>query len=108
MPSRKLTTLTKEVAARQLSLLVVTETRQHEHEMQATAGQVMRLAKCEHAGLPGKVTDASGHTVWGVSMVWDPQRLRAVGSMTEIVPHRIIRGTFAVRRMWSERRRGRE
>ena len=51
----------------------------------------MRRAGLDHTGTPGRVDENSGHAVWGVSLIWDTRRVRAMGDAVVVVPHRVIR-----------------
>ena len=92
-PGPKLQTIKEELRKRKISLMVVTETRLHERETAAVAGHLKR-AGYEHRALAGSTDARSRQTVWGVSIVWDPEALRLIGDVADIVPHRVLRARF--------------
>ena len=94
-PSAKLATVCDEIKRKQLSLLVVSETRMHECEKEAVTGQLRRM-QYDHKATCGRTDEGSKQTVSGVSIIWDPSRLRLAGDMKTVVPHRVLRATFEV------------
>ena len=94
-PAPKLQTIKEELRRRKISLMVVTETRLHERETAAVTGHLKR-AGYEHRALAGSTDTRSKQTVWGVSVVWDPEALRLIGEVADIVPHRVLRARFEV------------
>ena len=65
-------------------------------------GQLRRM-QYDHAAACGRTDGGSKQTVSGVSIIWDPGRLRLIGDVSTVVPHRVLRATFEV--VGSRRRR---
>ena len=94
MATPKLAAVRDAMQQRLITVMSLTETRLRAEELSAVGGFFQRVGY-QHAGLPGSDT-VSGHTVWGVSLVWDQGRMRMVDTPYEVVPHRVLRVTLEV------------
>ena len=92
-PNDNLAAYMRMVAAGKADLVVASETRTQQEEMGVVRGLWQKMGY-DHVGTSGKVGDA-GSTVWGVSVVWNVQRLRLVSSSV-VVPARVVRAEFEI------------
>ena len=92
-PNDNLAAYMRMVAAGKADLVVASETRTQQEEMGVVRGLWQKMGY-DHVGTCGKVGDA-GSTVWGVSVMWNVQRLRLVNSRV-VVPARVVRAEFEI------------